>query len=629
MPNLKAEFLTDSDYSLRLTAPEDKMHSILRVYERRGVIYGPDIILYNDTDGIVKELVAGENEDFDGYYEDGGYYIDLFAKNFESGKDYTIVLKSYESPSATVKVTAPAMPELKQAAVTVKDIVFGSNLEIESDPEFIQNITSVVITDERGFDVKIQADEEAEKNGNKLIIDFETAIANEELRRHFGPFTLEINATGYKKTVRDFVVKLDGIQIQVSPQPTQDRIEVSFSQNNSPAYPYPNSVEKVILNGKELGKTQYWKGVMSSIYIQERLLLDGENHIKVTSNRYTDVQTTFQYDNQKLRDEKQALLEALKESELSQEKIDAFRQRIESAKTLRELRTVKIDVKVGTIGLQNQIQDLKKEYLEKIDKAELTDAVKNQLKEELSKLSKIEELKKFDDKIEEKIVEHKNAQSNASSGSNNTGGSSYSSVRPDAETISNDPVPQASADGLILPFKDLVKGYSYEAIAYLFGKGILSGTSKDTFSPNAHLNRAMVVSMLHKIDKAEVKTKHSFTDVKDNAWYANSVSWAAENGIVIGKSKDKFYPNDLITKQELALILMNYAKYRGDSDLKISEISKFEDHDKVAPWAKDAFGYLVASDVIEYKEDSTKLEPNAKLTREQTAVLLYRFLKEK
>ena len=90
----------------------------------------------------------------------------------------------------------------------------------------------------------------------------------------------------------------------------------------------------------------------------------------------------------------------------------------------------------------------------------------------------------------------------------------------------------------------------------------MSGTSTDTFAPNATLTRAMVAQMLYSLEGKPAAGRADFADVAEGAWYADAISWAAGEGIVSGYG-DTFGPNDPITREQLAAILYRYAQNEG------------------------------------------------------------------
>ncbi len=118
--------------------------------------------------------------------------------------------------------------------------------------------------------------------------------------------------------------------------------------------------------------------------------------------------------------------------------------------------------------------------------------------------------------------------------------------------------------GTVLPFADVSADADYlDAVVFLYENGIMIGTSDTAFSPGLTLTRAMVITMLARIDGAEEQPCTLFSDVPENAWYSGYVGWASENGIVIGYGNGKFGPEDPVTAEQLDLILSRYAGTLG------------------------------------------------------------------
>ena len=117
-----------------------------------------------------------------------------------------------------------------------------------------------------------------------------------------------------------------------------------------------------------------------------------------------------------------------------------------------------------------------------------------------------------------------------------------------------------------LPFEDVNPSSWYgDAAVYCYVNGVMSGTSKYTFDPAGKLTRAQFVTVLYNIkDKgADAYYKLPFTDVNRAAWYYNALAWCYDNGIVSGTSPTSFSPNAYITRQEIARMMMMYMKYKG------------------------------------------------------------------
>ena len=176
------------------------------------------------------------------------------------------------------------------------------------------------------------------------------------------------------------------------------------------------------------------------------------------------------------------------------------------------------------------------------------------------------------------------------------------------------------------PYKDVKKSWwSYSDIMYATEHGYMNGMGGGKFEPQGTMTRAMVVTVLYRFQgEPEVKYKSGFKDVKNKDWFANAVYWAAETGIVKGVEVGKFAPNDSITRQQLATILMRYAPQEYIKDDNRKDITGYSDYKKVQAYARDAMSWANAVGLITGVTDKT-LEPTSFATREQFATILRRF----
>lgn len=174
-------------------------------------------------------------------------------------------------------------------------------------------------------------------------------------------------------------------------------------------------------------------------------------------------------------------------------------------------------------------------------------------------------------------------------------------------------------------FTDVSMGdWYYEAVKFCFDFDLMNGVGGGKFSPDTTLTRAMLAQVLYNLDEARGSYGGVFTDVSNDAWYANAVNWAAASSIVEGKGNNKFDPNAPVTRQEMAAILYRYASYKGYDVSKTNDLSSFNDASQVASWAKDAMGWAVGSYVINGK-GAGRLDPTGTATRAQVAQILMNF----
>ena len=161
------------------------------------------------------------------------------------------------------------------------------------------------------------------------------------------------------------------------------------------------------------------------------------------------------------------------------------------------------------------------------------------------------------------------------------------------------------------------------AIQYVYDNGLMTGVSDSAFAPEATTTRAMIVSMLARMENVTSAADAGFTDVNASDWYATAVNWAAANGIAGGISADTFAPNDPITREQLAAMLMNYAQYKGMDVSARADLSGYSD--APSTWASEAVQWAVAEGLLAGVTDD-ELQPQGQATRAQVAAIMQRFL---
>ncbi len=175
-------------------------------------------------------------------------------------------------------------------------------------------------------------------------------------------------------------------------------------------------------------------------------------------------------------------------------------------------------------------------------------------------------------------------------------------------------------------FTDVAESaWYYEAVMAAYEKGIMNGTAEGVFSPMTEVNRAMLVTMLYRLEgepAVEGKVSEVFTDCKDDAYYANAVLWAYENGIVSGRGESTYAPLATLTRQEMAVILYNYSVFKGAEKVEEAELA-YADADAVASWAKDAVAYCTDSGLMTGVTDTT-FNPAGSATRAMGATVMVR-----
>lgn len=174
--------------------------------------------------------------------------------------------------------------------------------------------------------------------------------------------------------------------------------------------------------------------------------------------------------------------------------------------------------------------------------------------------------------------------------------------------------------------------WSHAGIDYTLELGLFRGTSDTEFSPNVAMTRAMLVTVLYRLDGQKEPTgANPFTDVEPDSWYTEAVIWAVENEIVLGMGDGTFAPEAEITREQMAAILYRYAAYRGDDMTTDADLAAFPDEERVSAYAREALAWAVDRGLINgvAQNGESWLEPQAGATRAQVATILMRFLKQK
>lgn len=165
----------------------------------------------------------------------------------------------------------------------------------------------------------------------------------------------------------------------------------------------------------------------------------------------------------------------------------------------------------------------------------------------------------------------------------------------------------------------------YDSVMYAVQKGLFTGTSDTTFSPNSPMTRSMLVTVLHRLGEVPASAAaNPFIDVKDSDWYMQAVKWSLENDLVKGVTSTEFKPQNNVTREQLAVMLYRFAKIKGlDTEIK-GNIELFADKQNVSSWAYEAMTWAVDNGLISGKENNI-LDPSGNATRAEVATILQRF----
>lgn len=179
-----------------------------------------------------------------------------------------------------------------------------------------------------------------------------------------------------------------------------------------------------------------------------------------------------------------------------------------------------------------------------------------------------------------------------------------------------------------LPFTDVKSSnWFYDAVKYAYAQGLMTGTSATKFAPNGTMNRAMIVTVLYRLEKSPAVTGASkFTDVPAGQWYSDAVAWAAANKIVNGYDETTFGPMNAVTREQMAAILFRYEQVKGLENVTLEEnLNRFPDQNKISAYAIPALQWAVGQKIINGNADGT-LDPTGTATRAQVAQIFTNLL---
>ena len=174
------------------------------------------------------------------------------------------------------------------------------------------------------------------------------------------------------------------------------------------------------------------------------------------------------------------------------------------------------------------------------------------------------------------------------------------------------PTTPSASDSTKLPFSDVRESdWFYEDVAYVYEKGMMNGTGRAAFGPDASTTRGMIVTILARMEGVDT--------TKGAAWYAAGREWAMKNGISDGTNMEAN-----ITREQLATILFRYVVYKGLDLVTLEDnLSRFSDRNEISSYAVSAMNWAVGQGLV--KGSGGKLNPKGNATRAQVAAILHRF----
>ena len=177
------------------------------------------------------------------------------------------------------------------------------------------------------------------------------------------------------------------------------------------------------------------------------------------------------------------------------------------------------------------------------------------------------------------------------------------------------------------PFTDVTEGddWFYDAVAYVYENGIMAGTSDTTFEPDMQLDRAMAAQLFYNLEgKPAVTGDSTFTDVTSGHWAVDAITWAAQNDIVAGIGGNLYDPDSNVTREQFAVMLYKYARFKGYDLTAAGDLTQFPDAGSISSWAETALSWANGNDLINGHENGT-IDPKGSAIRAQAASILAQF----
>ena len=192
-------------------------------------------------------------------------------------------------------------------------------------------------------------------------------------------------------------------------------------------------------------------------------------------------------------------------------------------------------------------------------------------------------------------------------------------------------IPATGSVNITEMFTDVSHSWADDGIQYCVTHQLMSGVGDNLFAPKMTTTRAQIVQILYKLEgEPKVSGTMPFTDLTQN-WYKDAVLWAYQTGVVVGTSATTFEPDQPVTREQIAVILMEYVTkvLKLERTWTPADLSVFPDAGSVSGWAKDALADAVALGLISGANNGgqTYLEPKGSATREQVATILMEFCK--
>ena len=174
-------------------------------------------------------------------------------------------------------------------------------------------------------------------------------------------------------------------------------------------------------------------------------------------------------------------------------------------------------------------------------------------------------------------------------------------------------------------YQDVEKtAWYHDAVDFAVQNGIMNGVSDTAFAPNNKLTRAMLATILYRIDGDSGSHEHPFTDVEKGSWYEKAVAWAYSSGVINGTGATTFAPNENVTREQAAAMLYRYTAYCGEKTDVAGDLSAFRDADSISAYAVEPMRWAVGMQILNGKGDGI-LDPTGTATRAEITKIIMKW----
>ncbi len=174
-------------------------------------------------------------------------------------------------------------------------------------------------------------------------------------------------------------------------------------------------------------------------------------------------------------------------------------------------------------------------------------------------------------------------------------------------------------------FDDIDGHWASGAVDFVSARELFTGVRENVFAPDMSLDRAMLVTVLYRLEDSPEAVSSAFTDVADGQWYTEAVAWASQSGLVTGNDAGQFLPSDAISREQIVTILYRYAQSLGEDVSQDASLDAFPDNGEVSSWAQEAMAWAVDSGILQGDQQG-RLQPTSGASRAEAATLLTRFI---